>query len=82
MKLSPTLRQLEYLAAIVRLTEKRGFPCTIRELGEALGVRSTNAVAQQLVCLEAKGLVLRDFAIPRSLRLTDEGRRWLPRRAA
>lgn len=53
----PTERQLQVLRALYDLTEMRG--PTIRELGDKLGIRSTNGVNAHLKALERKGLVER-----------------------
>lgn len=50
-----TDREKELLQIIEKLDEERGFPPTIREIGEAAGIRSTNGVRYFLKRLEAKG---------------------------
>ena len=47
---------------------------TIRELGDAVGIRSTNAVQDCLRILQRKGLVARDPVLSRTIRLTDAGK--------
>jgi repressor LexA len=69
----PTLRQREVLRAIKTHQAKHGFPISIRELGTALGISSTNAVADHLRALEAKGLVNRENRRSRTLTLTNAG---------
>ena len=54
-----TGRQREILHFIVRQTEERGFPPTIREIGEEMDIRSTNGVNDHLKALERKGYLLR-----------------------
>ena len=46
-----TGRQREILHFIVRQTEERGFPPTIREIGEEMDIRSTNGVNDHLMAL-------------------------------
>jgi repressor LexA len=65
----PTPRQTEVLAAIASLTKAKGYPPTLRELGEALGIRSTNGVNDHLDALERKGLIARDSNVARSVRV-------------
>ena len=48
-----TGRQREILHFIVRQTEERGFPPTIREIGEEMEIRSTNGVNDHLKALVA-----------------------------
>ena len=43
-----TDRQREILSFIVKETETRGFPPTIREIGEQMDIRSTNGVNDHL----------------------------------
>lgn len=78
---SPTLRQVEVLRAIARLSAG-GVPPTRRELGRALGIRSTNGVTDHLVALARRGLV--DWAPmrARALVITPAGQQWAARREA
>lgn len=71
--MSPTSRQVEVLRAIASLSDASGYPPSIRQLVEALGVTSTHTVACHLL----PSLVTRDARVARSLRLTSEGRRWV-----
>jgi len=50
-----TARQREVLDAIVSMTQDKGVPPTLRELGAALGIRSTNGVTDHLKALRRKG---------------------------
>jgi SOS-response transcriptional repressor LexA len=79
---SPSLRQLEYLAAIRRHWEARGYAPSIRFLTVALRADgkplSTNAVAGVLCVLEKHGWVKRDSNTARSLRLTPRGLSFVP----
>jgi repressor LexA len=50
-------RQRDTIDAIKRLTEKRGLPPTIRELGKELGVVNRMTVHQHLTALKEKGFV-------------------------
>jgi len=62
-----TDRQLEVLRFIAREIEDRGYPPTIREIGEALDIRSTNGVNDHLKALERKGYLARDPVKSRAL---------------
>lgn len=79
---SPTLRQLEVLRTIDARRRQQGHPPTIRELADALAIRSTNAVADHLRALRRRGLVEWQAGKGRTLALTRLGARHLPRRAA
>jgi repressor LexA len=62
-----TDRQLEVLRFIARQIEENGYPPTIREIGEALDIRSTNGVNDHLKALERKGYLSRDPVKSRAL---------------
>ncbi len=62
-----TDRQLEVLRFIAREIDERGYPPTIREIGEALDIRSTNGVNDHLKALERKGYLTRDPVKSRAL---------------
>lgn len=62
-----TLRQRLILRAIREAIDTRGFPPTIREMAEAVGLASPSSVAHQLKVLEEKGLIYRDPKRPRAL---------------
>lgn len=69
-----TERQREILQFIVRETESRGFPPTIREIGEEMDIRSTNGVNDHLKALERKGYLNRGEQQSRSLVPTKRAR--------
>lgn len=62
-----TPRQLRVLAHIKDSIEKRGYPPSMREIGQAVGLTSTSSVAHQLRVLEEKGYLKRDPNRPRAL---------------
>lgn len=62
-----TERQKAILTYIVTETEVRGFPPTIREIGEHMAIRSTNGVNDHLKALERKGYLTRGEQQSRSL---------------
>lgn len=68
-----TKRQREVLQAIRDSVDGSGFPPTIRELGDALGIRSTNGVNDHLKALERKGFISREQAKSRAVFLTETG---------
>lgn len=69
-----TDRQSEILSFIVKETEMRGFPPTIREIGEEMDIRSTNGVNDHLKALERKGYLIRGEQQSRSLVPTKRAR--------
>jgi len=75
-----TDRQLEVLRFIAREIEERGYPPTIREIGEALEIRSTNGVNDHLKALERKGFLSRDPVKSRALIPSDAAREVLGER--
>jgi repressor LexA len=62
-----TPRQQRVLATIKEAIEKRGYPPSMREIGQAVGLTSSSSVAHQLRVLEAKGFLKRDPNRPRAL---------------
>ena len=62
-----TLRQRRILEMIKETVERRGYPPSIREMGDAVGLASSSSVAHQLKMLEAKGFLRRDPNRPRAL---------------
>ncbi|HEX9291187.1 MAG TPA: transcriptional repressor LexA [Anaeromyxobacteraceae bacterium] len=69
-----TERQLEVLRFIATEIEDRGYPPTIREIGEALDIASTNGVNDHLKALEKKGYLQRDPVKSRALIPTSQAR--------
>jgi repressor LexA len=69
-----TDRQRQILDFIVRESEARGFPPTIREIGEEMEIRSTNGVNDHLKALERKGYLLRGEQQSRALVATKRAR--------
>jgi repressor LexA len=62
-----TPRQQRVLAHIKEAIEKRGYPPSMREIGDAVGLTSSSSVAHQLKVLEEKGFLRRDPNRPRAL---------------
>lgn len=63
-----TERQQQVLRYIGECIEAQGFPPTLREIGERLGIRSTNGVNDHLRALERKGYLVRELWKSRALR--------------
>jgi repressor LexA len=62
-----TARQKRILNVLRDSIEKRGYPPSIREIGEHVGLASSSSVAHQLRVLESKGFIRRDPNRPRAL---------------
>jgi repressor LexA len=62
-----TARQQRILEHLRDFMERRGYPPSMREIGEAVGLTSSSSVAHQLKVLEEKGYVRRDPNRPRAL---------------
>src|SRR4051812_39951917 len=77
-----TPRQRRILEVIKATVDSRGYPPSIREMGDAVGLASSSSVAHQLKVLETKGFLRRDPNRPRALevllpetRTTERGHR-------
>ncbi|WP_445161031.1 transcriptional repressor LexA [Mycobacterium sp. Dal123C01] len=64
---SLTQRQRTILKVIRESVSTRGYPPSIREIGDAVGLTSTSSVAHQLRTLERKGFLRRDPNRPRAV---------------
>lgn len=67
-----TKRQAQTLDYIRQSIEERGYPPTLREIGEFMGIRSTNGVNDHLRALERKGYLRREDMKSRALRLVND----------
>jgi repressor LexA len=67
-----TKRQEQTLDFIRRSIEDRGYPPTLREIGEHMGIRSTNGVNDHLRALERKGYLTREDMKSRALKLVED----------
>ena len=71
-QLTPRQRRiLEFIAETVR---SRGYPPTVREIGEAVGLTSSSSVHAQLATLERRGHLRKDPTKPRAMALSDSHR--------
>ncbi|MCX4826700.1 transcriptional repressor LexA [Streptomyces sp. NBC_01142] len=61
-----TDRQRRVRKFIAESTEARGYPPSMREIGQAVGLSSTSSVAHQLTAMERKGVLRRDPQRPRA----------------
>jgi repressor LexA len=67
-----TGRQQEIWNFLVDYVDRHGYPPTVREIGEAVGLASPSTVHAHLANLERAGLIKRDPTKPRALELRRE----------
>ncbi|HBK54503.1 transcriptional repressor LexA [Syntrophomonas wolfei] len=60
-------RQKQILDFIKQSYKEKGYPPSVREIGQAVGLKSSSTVHSHLVRLEEKGLLRRDPAKPRAI---------------
>ena len=74
-----TPRQRKILEVIRDSVQQRGYPPSMREIGEAVQLTSTSSVSHQLTALQRKGYLRRDPHRPRALevRLPGEPVLWV-----
>jgi repressor LexA len=63
-----TERQQRILEVIRTFTRERGYPPSVREIGERVGLSSSSTIHAHLKALERRGLISRDPTKPRALR--------------
>ncbi|MEO6059812.1 MAG: transcriptional repressor LexA [Candidatus Limnocylindria bacterium] len=66
-------RRMRILESIARAVAERGYPPSVREIGEVVGLASPSAVHHHLTALERDGLIERGSRSSRALRLTARG---------
>jgi repressor LexA len=69
-----TEKQLRILDVIREFTSEHGYPPSVREIGEAVGLSSSSTVQSHLKTLERRGLLWRDPTKPRALVPRDAAR--------
>ena len=62
-----TTRQRRVLEVIRNSVDRRGYPPSLREIGEAVGLQSPSSVSYQLLALERKGFLRKDPNRPRAI---------------
>ncbi|NDI35630.1 transcriptional repressor LexA [Chengkuizengella sediminis] len=65
-------RQQSILDFIKEEVQKKGYPPSVREIGEAVGLASSSTVHGHLERLEKKGFIRRDPTKPRAIEILDE----------
>ena len=69
MKKTLTRKQEESYQCILRYTNEHGYPPTIREFGELIGVKSTSSAFSRIKQLEQNGYIRRIPASPRAIEI-------------
>ena len=69
-----TARQREIWSFVVDYSDRHGYPPTVREIGEAVGLASPSTVHAHLANLERAGLLRRDPTKPRALEVVGRAR--------
>lgn len=64
-------RQQEILDFIKQEVREKGYPPSVREIGQAVGLSSSSTVHGHLARLESKGLIRRDPTKPRAIEILD-----------
>ncbi len=65
-------RQQQILDFIKQEVRTKGYPPSVREIGEAVGLASSSTVHGHLARLESKGFIRRDPTKPRAIEILDE----------
>lgn len=66
-------RQLRVLRFIYNSVQEKGYPPTVREIGEAVDLSSTSTVHGHLNRLEKRGFLVKDATKPRAIEVTPAG---------
>jgi len=64
-----TERQRRILEFIAQTRDERGYPPSVREIGDAVGLHSPSSVHAQLATLAQKGFLTKDPTKPRAIRV-------------
>lgn len=72
----PSKRQIQTLGIIRDYLLREGYPPSMREIGELMGIRSTNGVNDHLRALQARGFLVKREFDSRALKITTKG--WEP----
>lgn len=70
-------KQLEIYEFLKLYTDNKGYPPSVREICEAVGLRSTSTVHGHLKRLEKKGFIKRDPTKPRALEILESNKKEL-----
>ncbi len=68
-----TDRQRQILHLITETVQSRGYPPSVREIGQSVGLSSPSTVHSHLTALERAGYLRRDPSKPRAIEIIDDG---------
>ncbi|MGI0131049.1 MAG: helix-turn-helix domain-containing protein [Thermoplasmata archaeon] len=71
-----TPRQFDVLRAIAATVERAGFPPSLREIGDQVGLSSTSTIHEHMQALVRKGYLRHEPGKMRALALTEQGWAW------
>lgn len=71
MKSVLTKRQQQIMDFILSELNRKGYPPSVREIGQAVGLSSSSTVHSHLAALERKGYIRRDPTKPRALEILE-----------
>ena len=71
-----TVKQKEILEFIKAEILRKGYPPSVREICEAVNLKSTSSVHSHLETLEKNGYIRRDPTKPRAIEIMDDSSRW------
>lgn len=71
MKKNISQRETEIINYIKHSIKSRGYPPSVREIGQAVGLKSSSTVHNYLCKLEKKGILRRDATKPRAMEILD-----------
>ncbi|MBU6213768.1 MAG: transcriptional repressor LexA [Actinomycetales bacterium] len=69
-KQGPSARQQQILDFIVACTQERGYPPSMREIADAVGLSSTSSVQHQIQALQSLGLISQAGGVSRGITVT------------
>ncbi|GAB6423461.1 hypothetical protein bcgnr5372_28320 [Bacillus luti] len=64
-----TTRQSQILNFLQKRIQECGYPPSIREIGEGMGISSPSTIHSHLLKLEEKGFIHRDHSKPRAIKI-------------
>src|SRR3954464_12279 len=74
-------RQQDILDFIKSEVKSKGYPPSVREIGEAVGLASSSTVHGHLARLESKGMIRRDPTKPRAIEILDQEDAAIPKQS-
>ncbi|MGO5005116.1 LexA repressor [Bacillus wiedmannii] len=64
-----TTRQSQVLNFLQKRIQEYGYPPSIREIGDSMGISSPSTIHSHLLKLEEKGFIQRDHSKPRAIKI-------------